>query len=68
MASEYAEEVAEMATSYGLETLLETNEFHGIKNRLGEFEKKTKGLSDLQRSSAWIDTKRAIEANCILFV
>ena len=62
MASEYAEEVSQMATEYGVETLLNTNEFGGIHEQVAKFEKKSKGLSDLQTSSLWIDTKRAIES------
>ena len=62
MASEYAEEVSQMATEYGVETLLNTNEFSGIHEQVAKFEKKSKGLSDLQTSSLWIDTKRAIES------
>jgi hypothetical protein len=42
--------------------MLNTQEFNLIKERTDSFEKATKGLSDLQRSSAWIDAKRAIEA------
>ena len=62
MASEYAEEVSQMATEYGVESLLNTNEFRGIHDQVAKFEKKSKGLSDLQTSSLWIDTKRAIES------
>lgn len=62
MASEYAEEIAEMATSYGIESMMNTQEFQHINQQVASFEKATKGLSDLQRSSAWIDTKRGIES------
>ena len=48
MASAYANEVANLATSYGIERMLETNEFQTINEKVATFEKKSKSLSDLQ--------------------
>lgn len=62
MASEYVNEVADMATSYGIERMLGTQNFNGINERVSAFETKSRKMSDLEKSSLWIDTKRAIEA------
>jgi len=62
MASVYANEVANLATSYGIERLIGTQEFNSINERVGTFETKSKKMSDLEKSSLWIDTKRAVEA------
>ena len=63
MASAYADEVAQLATSYGLERRIGTQEFNGINKRVSDFETKTRKASDLEKASKWIDTKRAIEAD-----
>lgn len=62
MASAYADEVAQMATNYGIERIVGTQEFNGITKRISDFEKSSTKLSGLEKESKWIDTKRAIEA------
>lgn len=62
MASVYANEVSQLATSYGIERMVGTQEFNNINKRVGDFESKSRKMSDLEKSSLWIDTKRAIEA------
>ena len=63
MASAYVDEVAQLATSYGIERMIGTQDFNNINKRVSNFETESKKMTDLQKSSKWIDTKRAIESD-----
>lgn len=56
------DEVTQLATSYGIERRIGTQEFNNINKRISDFEKNSKKMSNLEKASKWIDTKRAIEA------